>query len=140
MDSGRYKEEEKQDQEEEIKEDTDKEKKKKVRTSKKKKAGREKELEKVPVRGSVQMWLVPGQGEVLEDWKKAIEQMKTEGKEMSNEELEACIPKVKSYAVFMAEGSGEMRYLFPKVYQDILTTLPYDIVAIDDDFEDNDEK
>jgi len=74
---------------------------------------KEKEYEKFPVHGTVQMWTQPGQEEILE----AVAERKRG------------IPAIKSIAVFRAEGGCETKYLFPNVYGDILKALPADIIS-----------
>jgi len=117
------------------------------------------ETERVKVSGSVRMWTVPGQEEALKKLATVIEESNSKEDEdnsrkkhnasqrvrelspgsVENEEEkkserlvdEIKIPKIKSYAIFMAECSGEARMLFSSVYSDILKNLPADIVSKD---------
>jgi len=122
---------------EELTEDT-KEEIKKQDTKEERKKHKEKIIKKVAVRGSVQMWLVPGQNRALADLAKGkalIKEMEAEGKEIGEKEmaaLEKTVPPIKNYAVFKAEGGGDTRYLFGQIYQDILLNLPAELIANDE--------
>jgi len=99
-------------------------------------------FDKVRIDASVQMWTMPGQGEALSERDKEtaallasndnativgaekISISQSSDKESNSAKIAKKIPKIKSYAIFMAECSGEPRLLFPDVYSDILTRLP----------------
>jgi len=99
---------------------------------------REKEKEKVQVCASVQMWILPGQQEILEYREKILTAI--EG--MAEEEIKTMsskIPTVKSIAIFHAHGGDQTKYLFPGIYRDILERLPAYIISredVDDDAKD----
>jgi len=127
------------------------------------------ETERVKVSGSVRMWTKPGQEEALKKLAMVIEKSNSKedddnsstkehntsqsvrelsvGSDENEEEKkserlvdEIKIPKIKSYAIFMAECSGEARMLFSSVYSDILKSLPADIVSKDDLMDMDDRK
>jgi len=99
------------------------------------------ETERVKVSGSVRMWTKPGQEEALKKMAMVIDDVNSKRDEDDSGPKEhkisvgsienGKIPKIKSYAIFMAECSGEARMLFASVYSDILTSLPVDIVSKD---------
>jgi len=96
-------------------------------------------FDKVRVNGSVQMWTMPGQGEALSQHDNEIAATGTGAEKVSigqpdvdksdNDVVAKNIPKIKSYAIFMAECSGEARLLFPDIYSEILTHLPADTIS-----------
>lgn len=59
----------------------------------------------------------------------SIENAEEKISEKSKDDIK--IPTIKSYAIFMAECSGEARILFSTVYSDILQQLPADIIFKD---------
>merc|ERR1719378_1257805 len=92
-----------------------------------KKDTKEKEYEKVKVQASVQMWTHPGQKEALLDREKVLAAVADDKETLTDEEkaiISKKIPAIKSIAIFRAEGGGETRFLFPKIYTDILKELP----------------
>jgi len=109
------------------------------------------ETDRVKVSGSVRMWTKPGQEEALKKMAMVIDEVNSKRDEDDSGTKEhnisvgsiekGKIPKIKSYAIFMAECSGEARMLFASVYSDILTSLPVDIVSKDAlmDMDDNKE-
>jgi len=59
----------------------------------------------------------------------SVENEEEKIREKSKDDIK--IPKIKSYAIFMAECSDEARILFSTVYSDILQQLPADIIFKD---------
>jgi len=92
-------------------------------------------FDKVRVDASVQMWTMPGQGEALSQRDKEIAALiskeKAGDEKTNNAEIAKNIPMIKSYAIFMANCSGEARLLFPHIYSDILAALPAGSIAKD---------
>jgi len=96
------------------------------------KESREKLYEKVKVRASVQMWTQPGQKYAMEEREKMISAIDEQKETMTDEVREAQtlkLPKIKSIAVFRAEGGDQTKFLFPGIYSDILVRLPADVVS-----------
>jgi len=92
----------------------------------------EKEYEKVRVYASVQMWTHPGQKTAIEDREKILAALSGSNKSFTKElegDVTMNFPKIKSIAVFRAEGGGLTRYLFPAIYSDILRSLPADFIS-----------
>jgi len=112
---------------------------KRVYTGWKDKETGDKQTDSLKVSGSVRMWTKPGQEEALKKLANYIDRAKEdigsgenqEEKKSDGLEDEIKIPKIKSYAIFMAECSGEARMLFSQVYNDILKSLPADVVSKD---------
>jgi len=100
---------------------------------------KEKEIDLVQVRASVRIWTHPGQKEILEEREKILAAMHENNESMTEDmqkSMGETIPPVKSIVIFRCEGGGEMRYLFPSIYSDILLALPANIIAssqVDDD-------
>jgi len=94
-----------------------------------------KEHHKVKVSASVQIWTLPGQQDALNARIEALAAI-SDSKESLTEEQTGVkpksFPKIKSIAVFRPEGDSEVKYLFPKIYSDILVRLPAQIISKDD--------
>jgi len=93
---------------------------------------KEKEYAKVRVCASVQMWTHPGQQKALEDRNKILTAITQNRESISDEARKAIVvnvPKIKTIAIFRAEGGGQSRYLFPAIYSDILLALPADLIS-----------
>jgi len=73
-----------------------------------------------------------------ESFNKSEENEEEKIRERSKDDIK--IPPIKSYAIFMAECSGEARILFSQVYSDILKQLPADIVFKDALMDEDDSK
>jgi len=85
-------------------------------------------FDKVQVDASVQMWTMPGQGDALAQRDEVIATFKGGDSESNNQKAKN-LPKIKCYAIFMAECSGEKSFLFPEIYSDILSRLPADVIS-----------
>jgi len=95
---------------------------------------KKKEYETVIVKGTVQMWTLPGQERAL---KALSEKTKLVGPDKNNQNLplqteeafqKKNIPKIKSIAIFRSQGGSEAKFLFSSVYSDILIRLPSEII------------
>jgi len=98
-----------------------------------------KDYEKVRVNASLQMWTLPGQKETLEARDKVLAAAAANKDTMTKEQkadLSKTIPKIKSIAIFRAEGGGETKYHFPQIYSDILENLPAEVISKDFDNDD----
>jgi len=85
----------------------------------------------VDVKATVQMWTLPGQKETIVEIEKAFATVSKTSKKASIEELKNKFPDIKSVAVFRATGTSEEKYLFPKIFSDILVKLPAHIISKD---------
>jgi len=95
---------------------------------------RQKKFEKVRVPASVQMWIIPGQQNSLDARSKALAAVPKDMDKLTQKEKETMakkIPKIKSIAVFRSEGNSEAKYLFPKIYSDILERIDADLICKD---------
>jgi len=104
---------------------------------------REKEKEKVRVCASVQIWTLPGQKKVLENREKVLTAIPENKESMTEEErktMSSKIPAVKSIAIFRAEGGDQTKYVFPRIYTDILEALPADIISRNDMYDETKEE
>lgn len=105
---------------------------------------RKKELEKVRVAGSVQMWTIQGQQEFLDTRASFFKAVCEDKQNLTKQQKEMLhqnnIPIIKSLAVFRSEGGSEAKYLFPSIYSDILEGLPVDIISKDAYNDDMEEK
>jgi len=89
------------------------------------KTTKEKEYEKVRVCGTVQMWTQPGQEKMLE----AIAKRKDSLVEETEHRAATDKPAIRSIAIFRSEGGFDTKYLFPRIYDNILAALPADIIS-----------
>jgi len=94
---------------------------------------KDKEYAKVRVCASVQMWTHPGQKKALEDRNKMLTAIAQNKNSIISDEARRAIvetvPKIKTIAIFRAEGGSHSRYLFPAIYSDILLSLPVDLIS-----------
>jgi len=91
-------------------------------------------IEKVRVPASVQMWIIPGQQKALAARSKALAAVPKDMGKLTQKEKETMaknIPIIKSIAVFRSEGNSEAKYLFPKIYSDILDRIDADLICKD---------
>jgi serine/threonine protein kinase len=108
----------------------------------KNKKKKEKEYASVKVNASVRIWTMSGQEQVLGNNDKLISRVDQKKENVAVEEINKLLADLKPIefiAVFRAEGGGEMRYLFPMIYKDILTRLPADLISetqYEDEFKD----